>query len=171
LSEQVPARGPVGRDLKSLLHEVGRGRVVAALRQHPGISRATIGDHVAGRMKRLGQDEEISGGHQAARLAGGVCRKSCRKASRLVGPENQGCDDRAGFLRTDLRYCSPVRSDTLVPGFDKAPAAQHGNYKFRLPVARRRRATTARCKYLTKLYFPLAEPVFSPGDLSCLNRY
>jgi hypothetical protein len=36
--------------------------MIPALGQHLGIAGTTVGDDIAGRMKRLGQDEVISGG-------------------------------------------------------------------------------------------------------------
>ncbi|MNL23841.1 hypothetical protein D3C87_1452460 [compost metagenome] len=66
-ARQVPARGPVRRQVQCLAHQLGRSRMVTLFGQHAGIVRAPVGDHVAGRKERLGQDEMLS--RTPARLA------------------------------------------------------------------------------------------------------
>ncbi len=61
-AQEIPAGDPVGYDFESLDEQFGSGRVAAPFGQHFRIAGAAIGNDIAGRMKRLGQDEVISGG-------------------------------------------------------------------------------------------------------------
>ncbi|WP_240230132.1 hypothetical protein [Devosia lacusdianchii] len=83
--------------------------MVAAFGKHFGIARSPVGDDIAGRMKRLAQDDVISGVQRAQSPgARGFAAKSAQKQETPLTLFS-ACDDSAGFHLRELRYCEPVR--------------------------------------------------------------